>query len=46
MENKNSFEGMPLGYFNALMNTVLGSDQQRDEAKKFLKEIDPDIWDD
>ena len=45
MENKNSFEGMPLGYFNALMNTVLGSDQQRDEAKKFLKEIDPDIWD-
>ncbi len=42
----NPYEEMPLGYFNALMSTVLGSDQERELAKEYLKEIDPDIWSD
>jgi len=33
-----------LKYFNALMATVLGSDEQKDEAKKYLAEVDPEIW--
>ena len=45
MTNENPFDEMPLGYFNALMNTVIGSDEQRVQAKKFLKEVDPEIWD-
>ncbi len=33
-----------LKYFNALMATVLGSDQEKAEAKKYLAEVDPEIW--
>ena len=33
-----------LKYFNALMATVAGNDEQRENAKKFLAEMDPDIW--
>ena len=33
-----------LKYFNALMATVLGSDEQKNEAKKYLAEVDPEIW--
>ena len=33
-----------LKYFNALMATVLGSDQEKAEAKKYLSEVDPEIW--
>ena len=31
-------------YFNALMATVMGTDDQRKAAIKYLKEKDPDIW--
>jgi hypothetical protein len=44
-EEKNAFDEIPLGYFNALMSTVLGSDEQREEAKKYLAKVDPEIWD-
>ena len=33
-----------LKYFNALMATVLGNDQEAAEAKKYLAEVDPEIW--
>lgn len=32
-------------YFNALMATVLGDEEEREAAKKYLKEVDPEIWD-
>ena len=34
-----------LKYFNALMATVLGSDEERKAAIQYLKEVDPEIWD-
>ena len=33
-----------LKYFNALMATVLGTDQEAAEAKKYLAEVDPETW--
>ena len=33
-----------LKYLNALLATVLGSDEQKEEAKKYLAEVDPEIW--
>ena len=33
-----------LKYFNALMATVIGTDQEAAEAKKYLAEVDPEIW--
>ena len=45
MSEENPFNEIPLGYFNALMATVTGSDEQRVQAKKFLAEVDPDVWD-
>ena len=33
-----------LKYFNALMSTVLGNDEQRKAAKEYLAEVDPEIW--
>ena len=34
-----------LNYFNALMNSVVGNDDQKKAAKEYLAEVDPDIWD-
>jgi hypothetical protein len=31
-------------YFNALMATVLGDEFQRQAAKEYLAEVDPEIW--
>ena len=45
MTNENPFNEIPLGYFNALMTTVTGSEEQRAQAKKYLAEVDPDVWD-
>lgn len=33
-----------LKYFSALMATVLGTDEEAEEAKKYLAEVDPDTW--
>ncbi len=33
-----------LKYFNALMNSVIGNDQERKAAKEYLAEVDPEIW--
>lgn len=33
-----------LKYFNALINSVLGNPDQVKDAKKYLAEVDPDIW--
>jgi|SanBayMetagenome_1026888.scaffolds.fasta_scaffold09225_6 hypothetical protein len=44
MEEENPLKEIPAGYFNALMATVLGSDQERIQAKKYLAEVDPDVW--
>ena len=44
MTNENPFYTMELGYLNALMATVTGSDEQQKLAKQYLKEVDPDIW--
>jgi hypothetical protein len=35
----------PLKYFSALMATVLGSEEEREAAIEYLKEVDPEIWD-
>lgn len=32
--------------YNALMATVMGDEDQRAAAIEYLKEVDPDIWDD
>ena len=34
-----------LKYFNALMATVLGNEEERAAAIQYLKEVDPEIWD-
>ena len=34
-----------LNYFNALMNSVVGNDDQKKAAKEYLAQVDPDIWD-
>ena len=31
-------------YFNALLATVMGDEDQREAALKYLKEVDPEIW--
>ncbi len=33
-----------LKYFNALMSTVLGNDEERKAAKEYLATVDPEIW--
>ena len=32
-------------YFGALMATVLGNEEEREAAIQYLKEVDPEIWD-
>jgi hypothetical protein len=44
MTEENPFDSIPLGYFNALMNTVVGNDEQQKQAKDFLAKVDPDLW--
>ena len=46
MTEENPFYKMELGYLNALMATVTGTDQQAKLAKEYLKDVDPDIWHD
>jgi len=31
--------------YNALMATVMGNDEEREAAIQYLKEVDPEIWD-
>ena len=38
-------KGEEMKYFNALIATVMGSDEQRAAALEYLKEVDPEIWD-
>jgi len=45
MSEENPLQKIPAGYLNALMATVLGSDQEKIQAKKYLAEVDPDVWD-
>ena len=33
-----------LNYFNALINSVVGNDDQKKAAKEYLAEVDPEIW--
>ena len=33
-----------LKYFNALINFVVGNDEERKAAKEYLAEVDPEIW--
>lgn len=44
MTNENPFYKMELGYLNALMATVMGTDDQRNLAKEYLADVDSDIW--
>jgi len=44
MTEENPFYKMDLGYLSALMATVTGTDQQAKLAKEYLKDVDPDIW--
>ena len=32
-------------YFNALIATVMGTEEQRAAALEYLKEVDPETWD-
>jgi len=45
LKNKGENKMAELKYFNALMVTVLGDEDQRKAAKEYLKEVDPEIWD-
>ena len=45
LKNKGENKMAELKYFNALMATVLGSDEERKAAIQYLKEVDPEIWD-
>ena len=38
-------KGEKMKYFSALMATVIGSDEEREAALEYLKEVDPEIWD-
>jgi hypothetical protein len=31
-------------YYNALMATVLGDEDERKAAIEYLKEVDPEVW--
>lgn len=33
-----------LKYFNALINSVVGNDEERKAAKEYLAEVDPETW--
>ena len=44
MTEENPFYKMDLGYLSALMATVTGTDHQAKLAKEYLKDVDPDIW--
>jgi hypothetical protein len=33
-----------LKYFNALIDSIIGDDEQKKAAKEYLAEVDPDIW--
>jgi hypothetical protein len=44
MNDQNPFYKMELGYLNALMATVTGSDEQINFAKEYLRDVDPEIW--
>jgi len=35
-----------LKYFNALINSVVGNDEERKAAKEYLAEVDPEVWGD
>jgi hypothetical protein len=35
-----------LKYFNALINSVVGNDEEKKAAKEYLAEVDPEIWGD
>ena len=35
-----------LKYFNALINSVVGNDEERKAAKEYLAEADPEVWGD
>jgi hypothetical protein len=39
--SENPFENMPLAHLNALMATVMGTEEQSRLAKEYLKENDP-----
>lgn len=41
----NLFEDMEFGYLNALLATVVGTDNQSQQAKEYLKKVDPN-WSD
>ena len=32
-------------YYNALMALYLGNEEERESAIQYLKEVDPEIWD-
>ena len=44
MSDQNPFAEIPLGYFNALMNTVVGDDKQQKLAKEYLAKVEPETW--
>jgi hypothetical protein len=46
LKNKGEIKMAELKYFNALINSVVGDDDQREAAKKYLAEVDPEIWGD
>ena len=35
-----------LKFFNALINSVVGNDEERKAAKEYLAEKDPEVWGD
>ena len=35
---------IPEGYLKALLNAVVGNDEEKRKAKELLASVDPDLW--
>jgi hypothetical protein len=46
LKNKGEIKMAELKFFNALINSVVGNDEERKAAKEYLAEKDPEVWGD
>ena len=46
VKNKMNFDitNIPEGYLKALLNAVVGNDEEKRKAKELLASVDPDLW--
>jgi hypothetical protein len=46
LKNKGEIKMAELKFFNALINSVVGNDEEKKSAKEYLAEVDPEVWGD